>query len=1045
MRRMLMRIIIAAGMLLAVTSAARADFISMAILGFIGLGSVAVAGSAIVGLTTLALGVAASIGLSYLAKALTPKPPTITSLPGGTSGKLQAGGAVPRSFVVGRSMTAGSLVYGNTYSPDAAKTAATALSLTTAAAGNTPNAYLVQVIALSDIPVTGLAGLLVGGVPVTWSSGATPGFEGIAIPEYTVSGKEYLWVTFYDGTQVAADARLTSLFGSDPDRPYTSDRIGTGVAYAIVTSLVNDKLFSGFPQIKFILDGVKLYDRRYDSGVGGSGSQQWSTPSTWALTGNPVVIAENILRGISYGGKWVYGAQTVTDTQLPSASWTAAASECDSAIALAAGGTELQFYASGEITFTTEPASTLEELLKACNGRLAEIGGAYKIRAGAAGSAVFSFTDGDILSTEQQTFDPFPSLGQTINAVTAKYVSPAEAWNPKDAAPLYDSSLEALDGGRRQPVDINYSFVTSGTAVQRLMKSERDNQRKFRRHALPLPPDAFVLEPLDVISWTSTRNGYISKLFEIVTADDLPNLNMGLAIKELDPNAYDWVASTDEVPVVDGTIDILRPLAQSIVDWSVEPWTLHSDTGADLPAIKMHWDTSSVDINGVLFEVRLAGSHETILTGETDRYEVGSIIISANLSGNTAYQARGQYRPASVRPVTWSDWLNVTTPNINIGLAQFEAALRQQVTSEFTDIMGRADATASLIASVAAENDASDWLAKVADKTLVNETKIVLSSAVAANTADVQTLAATMVTNLGAFTDYQTSVTAQFGTLNANVTATSIAVAGINSSFASYVTTVNAQLGSLSASVTTNSTAVATIGGKLAAQWLVTLDVNGYVSGIKAYNDGASSQFIIITDDFLIAKPGVSGGSPIPVFAIATVNGVSQVALRGNMIADGTITAQKMVTGTITAYSGIIGDLAVNTLQVAGNAITVPLTASWSGTLYGTGSRVELIAENMIVVGVAGQSYTVVLSGKTTQGQNGPCYAFTYLNVNGSDIDTGTSYVGSGAYNTVTAVMGSYTFTSSGSDVLRIAIQYSLTTGAGQVTNAIVVAMAAKR
>src|SRR3990167_5317191 len=342
MNFMFSRIIIAMGMMLAATSAAHADPISILILGFIGI---AAPSAALVSITTFALSIAASIGLSYLAKALAPKPsmPDISSLPGGTTGKLQAGGAVPRSFIVGAArMTAGSLAYANTYSSSAAITAASSLSLTTAAVGNTPNSYLVQVIALSDIPVSSLVSMFVGSAAATYT-GVVSGFEGSPVTEFTVAGKEHLWVRFYDGTQVAADPQLVALFGTDPDRPYTSARIGTGVAYAVVTALVNNELFSGFPQCKFVLDGIRLYDRRYDTSVGGSGSQRWETPSTWALTSNPIVIAENILRGVSYGGSWVYGAQTVTETQIPFASWTAAASECDSAIDLAAGGTEPQF------------------------------------------------------------------------------------------------------------------------------------------------------------------------------------------------------------------------------------------------------------------------------------------------------------------------------------------------------------------------------------------------------------------------------------------------------------------------------------------------------------------------------------------------------------------------------------------------------------------------------------------------------------------------------------------------------------------------------
>ncbi|HEY4723730.1 MAG TPA: phage tail protein, partial [Anaerolineae bacterium] len=377
------------------------------------------------------------------------------------------------------------------------------------------------------------------------------------------------------------------------------------------------------------------------------------------------------------------------------------------------------FRAGGEIRFDVEPANTLEELFKACNGRLAEIGGTYKVRAGAPGSAVFSFTDGDILSTEQQTFDPFPSLGQTINAVTAKYISPAEGYVAKDAPPLYDATLETADGGRRQAVDVNYSFVTSGTQVQRLMRAERDTHRAMRSHALPMPPEAFVLEPLDVISWTSTRNGYSSKLFEITSAEDLPNLNMGLAIKEIDPNAYDWVAATDEAPIVDGTIVVTRPPAQPIVDWAAVPWTILSDGVQSRPGIKLSWNASTEDVDGVLFEIRLASSGEVVHRGATDGFSAGSIIISQNLLFSTAYQARGQYRPISAREVSWSSWLDITTFDIRTVVAALDDALNRHITTQLAETQSLLKKTQDLIASLSADQGAANWLDKRGTKTAI--------------------------------------------------------------------------------------------------------------------------------------------------------------------------------------------------------------------------------------------------------------------------------------------------------------------------------------
>jgi hypothetical protein len=629
--------------------------IGMAIAGFIGLtGTLAtVVGTAIAG--------AIGIGISYLSQTLLGrKPGAGVGGAGGVSGKLQSGGAVPRSFVLGRAMTGGKLAYAGTWGE----------------VDNTPNAFLSMVVALSDLPVQGLAEIWVGGEKVTWNPAATPGGNGIAIPQYRHEDKDHLWVRFYDGRQTTPDSLMVSKFAGSA-HPYLPTRIGKGVAYVVMTARLNDKLWSGLPQYKFVVDGIALYDWRADSSAGGDGAQRWTDPTTWTGSpDNPVVAAYNVVRGIRFEGKWFFGAQTVSAAQLPLSVWTAAANECDRMVPAIGSGTEKQFRAAGEISLEAIPADVLAELMKACNGRLAEVGGIYKPHVGAAGSAVFAFTDADILTSDKQLLDPFPSLDQAVNAVTAKYVEPSEGWrSDKDAPPLYSLTLEADDGGRRQPVDVNYALVFSGTQVQRLMKSARDESRRFRRHNLPMPSYCSIFEPNDFVSWSSDRNFYSSKAWRIDVVQDLANLNSGWVLTEVDPSDYNPGVLT---PIVTGPTMNLPPAAQPIIDWSAVPVTINGDEGRQRAGIRLGWDPNVDDVDGVQFEVRLAVDQTMVLQSETDRFDAGAILISQNILGRTQYQARGRYRPASPRDTAWSGWLNILTPDIDEGLTQqqkYELAL----------------------------------------------------------------------------------------------------------------------------------------------------------------------------------------------------------------------------------------------------------------------------------------------------------------------------------------------------------------------------------
>lgn len=644
-----LKLIALSGTVLAgMTTAAQADPISAIALTSIGL-SASTIGATAFSIATSALTLTMSLGLSLVSSMLNrPKKP----VGGGTAGKLQAGGTLPRSIPLGRTVVTHSLVYANS----------------DGRVSKTPNAVLTQVFSLADVPVRGLAEIWVNGSKVTWTAtvgtqnaGGAYGY-GIEIAEYPL----HLFVKFYDGTQTAADSNLVSRFGSHPTRPYGSDRIGTGIAYAIVSCVVNSKYFSGFPQFKFVVDGAPLYDPRQDTTAGGSGSQRWTDKSTWsAAPSNPMVQAYNLLRGMSYGSQWLYGGQTIGAPQLPISAWAAAMNECDVAIPLAAGGSEPQFTSAMELRFDEPPIDALRKLLSASNGRIGERGGLFKPKVGAATSAVFSITDEDILSDASSTFDPFRSLDAIVNGVTGKYIEPREGWNAKDAPSIYTPALEAIDGGRRQTADLSFDAVTSAVQVQRLMTAALADARRERSHKLPLPPDAYVLEPTDTISWTSARNGYVNKLFEIKSTRDLGGLLTGVSLSEVDPADYSWSISNERAVALSSTAPFVVP-TQPIVDWNASAVTVTGTDGSQLPGIRMTWDGTVEDIDGIQFEVWDDAQTSLIYEGSTDRYEIGAIVITANLRPSTAYKVRGRYRPVSSRPVSWSGYISVTTPAVQL-------------------------------------------------------------------------------------------------------------------------------------------------------------------------------------------------------------------------------------------------------------------------------------------------------------------------------------------------------------------------------------------
>ncbi|MDW9781823.1 phage tail protein [Sinorhizobium meliloti] len=649
---------------------------------FTAIGAAVTAVSAWIGslgtLGAFALKTAVGVGLSLAAQALAGKPKEQNFA---LNGELQGGGDLPRSFILGKYATAGSLVWANAWGKS----------------GDTPNSWLTQVIALSDLPVKGLLEVWVDGEKVTYAPSGADDIFGYSVPEYVKRGPN-LYIKFYDGTQTVADEALVTRAATS-ERPWDATRIGRGVAYVVVHSRCIDNMFNGFPSFRFVVDGLKLYDPSKDSSVGGSGTQRYDNPATWGGDGDylPAVQAYNLLRGLKYNGKWFYGLQNLAAARLPAVDWIAQINKCRQTI-VGASGLEPTYRSAGEIQIDAPLSSAIEALLSACQGRVSEVGGVYRMHLGAPDLASIGFNDGDILSTEEQEFTPFVGLADTINGISATYPSPKDNWAVVTAPPLYRSDLEALDGNRRLMADVPLDFVPYPEQVQRLMKSALEEARRFRRHTLVLPPRFWAYAvPGAIFVWNSVRNGYIDKLMRIDGVVDRANLDVMIDITEVDPADYDWDSATDFQPPVDGAVGPIRVGPQTIVDWFASPDVVKDNNGVSRrPAIRLSWDGSDeriIDVIGVEFEVRNATSLEIVYSGRTDQPNVGSLLISQGLVANVTYGVRGRYIPRSERETLWSNWLNVTTPNVLITDVYIEelAQAGQDVVNRFKELQQELD------------------------------------------------------------------------------------------------------------------------------------------------------------------------------------------------------------------------------------------------------------------------------------------------------------------------------------------------------------------
>lgn len=603
---------------------------------------------------SILLNAVVSIGLSYIEKALAGGQ---KKQPVGAQ-ELQGSGVVPRSFIFGEFVSAGSLIYANTWGE----------------VDHTPNAFLTMVIALSDLPVNSLQELWVNGEKCTYSTSEIHADWGYRVPEFVgTDGTPYLWAEFHDGTQTSAGWLSSHFNATDfPLRPWPSTSIGYGVSYVTMTARVNNNLFPGFPQLKFVMNGINLYDPREDTTVGGSGSQRINNPSTWTFSKNPMVVLYNILSGLFYNDIWIFGLQNLPQARLPFDAWSAAMNECDVLTLNNEGLYDPQYITGGEVSVNSQAADIIDNILTACNARLAEIGGTYKPVVGAATGSVYGLSDDDLITTEQQTFDQFPSLTNIINTLTAQYPEPTQGWVATDAPQQQDATALASDNTVLS-TQVSYAFAPYLEQVERLMLSALAEGRKFRVHTLTLPPEAWVLEPNDIITYTSNRNGYDNKQFRINLLNDNANLDIMAIISEVDPSDYDYDPSSDYIPKTNGPLNVEYPPTQLVDSFTAEGITITGDTGAEAPGIYTTWTSAVDDVTAIHIQVVLASDTSIIVFDQsTPAWYQGTFIVAAGLVPNTAYKVRSIFVVNDGRSVDWTSYVDVTTPDISTTLVNLD-------------------------------------------------------------------------------------------------------------------------------------------------------------------------------------------------------------------------------------------------------------------------------------------------------------------------------------------------------------------------------------
>lgn len=582
----------------------------------------------------------------------------------GTKLTAVLGGAVNQSFHFGEKETAGSFIYKGAWGR----------------AGKVPNAFLTRVYCLGDRPVEGFEPYIwVDGIKCTYNPETTDSVDGVnlghPINKFNAHGGHRLWVKFHDGSQDTADNYLTDKFNSG-DRKWTSNHIGKGRPYMIVTQKYDKKAPTGEVEVTAVVRRSRWYDWRDDSTNGGSGTQRYGTYNTYEVDpGNNVVGIYNIMRGVYYKTEWMYGGQQWPATRFDNDTFTAAANKCDTDVTVNGGGSIKWARVGAEIDTSEEPWTVIERMLSAANGRIVESGGKFKIYVGGIGASVYSFTDDDLIVSEELTGRLFPTRDEIANTVNGTYTEPANAGEAKAYKPRTKAQYVDEDGDVRK-MTLDFDYVRDNRQAQRIANLALNDNRRFRTFSVTFWSQARKLEPCDVISWTSDRFQFTSKKFivgDVILRDDgLVTVNL----READAADANWTAISDEDPFETGVFDDPDEPTQTF-DATVTAVPFKDDDGKDRrPAIRIQatLDDDFVDCEALHVQVRKKFGDEKIIyrkrftqffdqtdaeDGDPDNLDYGDITFTSNaiatLKAKWVY-VRFKIDPLSDRKTEWTAW-----------------------------------------------------------------------------------------------------------------------------------------------------------------------------------------------------------------------------------------------------------------------------------------------------------------------------------------------------------------------------------------------------
>lgn len=645
-----------------------------------------------VALFAIGIGVAAGAVAIQAIKASI-KPPSTGEINRGIDLARKLDPEHPREVGVGLFATGGSGLYDTVSGPE--------------------NKYAWRVTGLSDWEITGFHELWLDGEKATLSGDPMSGWVDITSHYTKEDGTPTLRLRVMSGTESQAlDPELAAAAGpgSWGGELTANDRFA-GIAHAIMRQeQVPDEGLTREPgRVVFVCEGAPVHDPS-------DPSSDPDDPSTWSRTSdarfNPALITAQAIRGWKRGGEVIVGAHGVVTADIDDDELETEADICDE-LKETDTGTEPQYRCGGLIRMEKDSGirPSLAKVLASMDGEMAEIGGRFKIRAGADRVPEHHY-DLEAIGGRVLEFDEHGAATQRYNETLASIVDPEAAWEAQPLEKYAPAADLAADDDRHRVNSLGLDMVYSRFQGTRIQRAKHKRSRKHATAVFELPMIAQQTEPLDWFTVTDRQTGQTNGVWEAVSVGRVNTQEDGCRViivaQEIDVTPWSWGQSDANGVTLPGTSTypgggVPAPVVPTLL---LTPIYIDGPDTRE-PAIDVAATFSESPLESTIeFEWRQSANPTYVHSASIEK-AAGAITVREGIVPSTEYEFRARLTGGPSRIGDWSDWEAVTADSeysvplsndATLPSAVIEAS-RQAINSAF----GRSDPTLNAAAGILAE------------------------------------------------------------------------------------------------------------------------------------------------------------------------------------------------------------------------------------------------------------------------------------------------------------------------------------------------------